>query len=240
VDLAHEPATDWARYRGIRSGLNSFADVDGCFSPDGRYVVTVKCRVWEPMSRCYEAIAAVLDTQTGVLTDFPDARTLGSAAKQTLYSGLAFSRDGSHLYASQWFHFRSAGRWKGQDRERDSGLQLRAGKITPERLIHLALQQFGARTQRQAFLAMSRATRVVPFSGRRCGCGRGWSGKTAGRRQISPTMCCCWTRLAVRSRDASTYRKQNAVPGTYPEALAVSKDGRAVCWRCGCFGDCGT
>ena len=34
----------------------------------------------------------------GTLTDFPDDRT-PVRAKQTLYSGLAFSRDGRHVYA---------------------------------------------------------------------------------------------------------------------------------------------
>ena len=47
----------------------------------------------------YDQSLAVLDTQTGALTDFPDART-APRDKQTLYSGLAFSRDGSHIYAS--------------------------------------------------------------------------------------------------------------------------------------------
>src|ERR1019366_9393296 len=47
-------------------------------SPDGRYVVTVNA---------------------GKGTDFPDNRT-ATTDKQTLYSGLAFSADGKHVYAS--------------------------------------------------------------------------------------------------------------------------------------------
>src|SRR6202044_1986636 len=43
---------------------------------------------------------AVLDTTSGTVADFPDDRTLARRAHQTLYSGLAFSRDGTHLYAS--------------------------------------------------------------------------------------------------------------------------------------------
>src|SRR5580692_13115472 len=67
-------------------------------SPDGRYVVTVNAGYGTFESK-YEQSLAVLDTQTGGLEDFPDDRTL-VGAKQTLYSGLAFSRDGMHLYAS--------------------------------------------------------------------------------------------------------------------------------------------
>ncbi len=62
-------------------------------SPDGRYVVTVNAGFGTYESK-YDQSLAVLDTQTGRVADFPDARTL-IRMKQTLYSGLAFSRDGS-------------------------------------------------------------------------------------------------------------------------------------------------
>ena len=68
-------------------------------SPDGRYVVTVNAGYGTYESQ-YDQSLAVLDTQSGALADFPDDRTLARVAKQTLFSGLAFSRSGSHLYAS--------------------------------------------------------------------------------------------------------------------------------------------
>src|ERR1035438_880395 len=68
-------------------------------SPDGHYVVTVNAGFGTVESN-YEQSLAVLDTQTGAVADFPDDRTLAQTAKQTLYSGLAFSHDGKHLYAS--------------------------------------------------------------------------------------------------------------------------------------------
>src|ERR1700722_19232662 len=68
-------------------------------SPDGRYVVTVNAG-YGSYESLYRQSLAVLDTETGAIADFPDARMLARVAKQTLYSGLAFSRDGSHLYAS--------------------------------------------------------------------------------------------------------------------------------------------
>src|ERR1022692_4534047 len=61
-------------------------------SPDHRYIVTVNAGFGTFESQ-YEQSLAVLDTQTGKLSDYPDDRTL-VGAKQTLYSGLAFSRDG--------------------------------------------------------------------------------------------------------------------------------------------------
>src|ERR1700679_3490415 len=67
-------------------------------SPDRRYVVTVNAGYGTRESGFKQSLS-VVDTQTGVVADFPDDRTLVNA-KQTLYSGLAFSRDGSHIYAS--------------------------------------------------------------------------------------------------------------------------------------------
>ena len=67
-------------------------------SPDGRYVVTVNAGYGTYESK-YEQSLAVLDTQTGALRIFPMPDAC-AVAKQTLYSGLAFSRDGKHLYAS--------------------------------------------------------------------------------------------------------------------------------------------
>src|SRR5580692_4908720 len=61
-------------------------------SPDLRYVVTVNAG-YGTFESDYRQSLAVLDTQTGVVTDFPDADTM-PRAKQTLYSGLTFSRDG--------------------------------------------------------------------------------------------------------------------------------------------------
>src|ERR1700678_3956751 len=63
-------------------------------SPDGRYVVTVNAG-YGTFESGYMQSLAVLDTRTGKLADFPDNRTL-AGAKQSLYSGLAFSSDGTH------------------------------------------------------------------------------------------------------------------------------------------------
>src|SRR4029079_19760699 len=63
-------------------------------SPDGRYVVTVNAGYGTYESK-YEQSLSVYDTQTGKVTDFPDERTYSGRGNQTLYSGLAFSKDGT-------------------------------------------------------------------------------------------------------------------------------------------------
>ena len=96
----HESAVEQADCRdgaGAPAEGEFGADLDGV-SPDGRYVVTVNAGYGTYESR-YEQSLAVLDTRTGKVADFPDDRT-GLSSEQTLYSGLAFSADGRHIYAS--------------------------------------------------------------------------------------------------------------------------------------------
>lgn len=84
---------------GAPQRLNSLP-MSMAISPDGRYVVTVNAG-YGTFESGYMQSLAVLDTTTGKLTDFPEeAVGVGRDHPQTLYSGLAFSPDGTHLYAS--------------------------------------------------------------------------------------------------------------------------------------------
>ncbi|MGB7548284.1 MAG: phosphoesterase, partial [Terracidiphilus sp.] len=123
---------------GLPEQLNSLP-MSMAVSPDGRYVVTVNAG-YGTFESDYEQSLAVLDTQTGALADFPEARTLVNA-KQTLYSGLAFSRDGSRLYASIGSIDDPLGGSKGDTGSGVVVYRFSEGKIAPERLIHLPLQQ---------------------------------------------------------------------------------------------------
>ena len=108
-------------------------------SRDGRYVVTVNAG-YGTFESNYEQSLAVLDTQTGALEDFPDDRTQVNAM-QTLYSGLAFSHDGTHLYASMGSETAPEGEGKQATGSGIVVYSFKAGKIAPERFIHLPLQQ---------------------------------------------------------------------------------------------------
>jgi DNA-binding beta-propeller fold protein YncE len=109
-------------------------------SPDGRYVVTVNAGYGTFESK-YEQSLAVLDTQSGVLSDFPDDRTLAKTGKQTLYSGLAFSRDGQHIFASMASLTDPIGDGKNATGSGVVVYSFTNGKISPERMIPLSLQQ---------------------------------------------------------------------------------------------------
>ena len=111
-------------------------------SPDGRYVVTVNAG-YGTFESGYMQSLAVMDTRTGAVTDFPDDRT-PVGAKQTLYSGLAFSRDGKHVYASMGSTSDPTG-----DGEKKVGnavvvFGFSEGRIAREGMMKIPLQQLAA------------------------------------------------------------------------------------------------
>ena len=68
------------------------------WSPDHRLLAIVNAGFGTYESN-YDQSIAILDATSGKLKDYPESRTAVQAS-QTLYSGLVFSGDGKHLYAS--------------------------------------------------------------------------------------------------------------------------------------------
>lgn len=198
--------------------LNS-QPVSMAVSPDGRYVVTLNDGYGTYESK-YEQSIAVYDTQTGKVADFPDDRTLARKAKQTLFSGLAFSRDGKHLYASMGSIIDPAGEHEGNTGDGIAVYSFDDGKVAQERFIHLPLQT----------LAAGRKTRLVdhrdgdkgiPFPAAIV-----WAGDkllVAGNLSDDVLLVDPASGQVEHRFDLS---ESNAVPGTYPIALAVAKDGK--------------
>jgi DNA-binding beta-propeller fold protein YncE len=189
-------------------------------SPDGRYVVTVNAGYGTYESQ-YQQSFAVLDTQTGALADFPDART-SIRAKQTLYSGLAFSHDGTHIYASM----DSLQDPKGQN-EGDTGsgiavYSFAGGKIAPERMIRLPMVQLA--NGRQTLLpAVKQSSEGVPYPAAIAVLGEPGHEKLLVAENLTDDVVLLDAATgAIEKRfDLS---ESDAVPSTYPIALAVTKD----------------
>jgi DNA-binding beta-propeller fold protein YncE len=108
-------------------------------SPDGRFVVTVNAGYGTVESH-YQQSLSVLDTSTGAVEDFPDERT-PIGASQTLFSGLAFARDGRHLYASMGSLTVPDGDGKKATGNGVVVYSFRAGQIAPQRFLPLPLQR---------------------------------------------------------------------------------------------------
>ncbi len=189
-------------------------------SPDRRYVVTVNAGYGTYESR-YEQSLAVMDTQTGKVMDFPDNRT-GLQTKQTLYSGLAFSSDGRHLYASMASLTDPVGDGKAKTGNGIVVYVFDGGKISNERLIPIPLQKLeGSRRSRiingvdgAMAVPFPAAIAVVPGAAERL--------LVADNLSDDVLLMDAGTGQVVQRFDLS---ESDAVPSTYPIALAVSKDG---------------
>jgi DNA-binding beta-propeller fold protein YncE len=191
-------------------------------SPDGRYVVTVNAGFGTFESQ-YEQSLSVMDTQLGTVADFPDSRT-PLRAKQTLYSGLAFSRDGSHLYASLASLTDPKGAGKDASGSGIAVYSFSEGKIVPDHLIRLPMESLApGRTTRLGGDAESvmgipypAAIAVVSQFGRE---------KLLVADNLSDFAVLMDTATgAVEKRfDLS---ESDTVPSTYPIAVAVTKDGK--------------
>jgi len=203
-------------------------------SPDGRYVVTVNAGYGTFESK-YEQSLAVMDTRTGRVVDFPDERT-ATTGKQTLYSGLAFSGDGRHLYASMASLTDPTGSDKGDVGNGIVVYRFDAGKITPERLIPIGLQKLeGARRTKlvggkdgamgvpypAAIAVVERVDKRIGELGLRY---------TAIEQQLLVADNLSDDVLLMNAAMGWVEKRfdlseTDAVPGTYPVAVAVSKDG---------------
>jgi DNA-binding beta-propeller fold protein YncE len=126
---------------GASRQLNSLPAA-AAWSPDHRYLAIVNAG-FGTVESDYEQSITVLDTATGKLTDYPDPRT-EILAPQTLNSGIAFSPDGGHLYAS--FDSMSApeGGKEGQTGNAVAVYRFTGDAIIPERLIPIPLRDLTA------------------------------------------------------------------------------------------------
>ncbi len=207
---------DPARTNGLPMGA--------AWSPDGRYLALVNAGYGTPDSD-YSQSVAILDTANGKLTDFPDHRTVVGAA-QTMYSGVAFSLDGSHVYVS----FDSLSAPEGGERNQTGNAiavySLTDGELKPDRLIPIPLQHLApGHSQNQigkpiaAGLAIPVPTGLAVFKG------EDGQEKLLVADEFSDDVLLldpASGKILTRFDLAST----PVVPSAYPIAIAVTRDSR--------------
>ncbi|HYL61208.1 MAG TPA: beta-propeller fold lactonase family protein [Candidatus Methylomirabilis sp.] len=104
-------------------------------SPDGRFAVLLHSGYGAYTSGMKQSLT-VLNLATDELKDFPDER-LGSKARQTYFLGLAFSRDGKHIFASMASLTDPLGKKKGSTGNGIAVYSFEDGRIAPERFLAL-------------------------------------------------------------------------------------------------------
>jgi YVTN family beta-propeller protein len=200
--------------------LNSLP-ISMAVSPDGRYVITVNAG-YGTFESSYDQSLAVMDTQSGTVADFPDSRTQVKA-KQTLFSGLAFSRDGKHVYASMASLSDPTGNGKDAVGNGVAVYSFTAGKIVPERMIALPLQQL-APGKTTKLIGDVDGDKGIPFPAAIAVIVSEGAEKLLVADNLSDDVLLLDPSTgAIEKRfDLS---ESDAVPSTYPIALAVTKDG---------------
>jgi DNA-binding beta-propeller fold protein YncE len=196
-------------------------------SPDGRYVVTVNAGYGTYESK-YQQSLAVFDAQTGRLSDFPDDRT-PVRAKQTLYSGLAFSRDGEHVYASIGSESDPLSKEPPAHGVADTGsgivvYRFAEGRIEPERLIALPMDPLGA-GRKTKLIGEVDGKQGVPFPAAIAVVENAGAEKLLVAENLTDDVLLIDPETGkIEHRFDLT--ENDAVPSTYPIALQISKDGR--------------
>ena len=207
---------------GHSQRLNSLP-ISMAVSPDKRYVVTVNAGYGTFESK-YDQSLAVFDTQTGALSDFPDDRTQVHKAKQTLYSGLAFSRDGSHVYASMGSITDPTGKDKGDTGNGIVVYSFAAGKIAPERFIPLPIEQL-AGGRKTKLIGGVEGDKGIPFPAAIAVVGEAGAERLLVAENLSDDVVLL-DPASGKIEQRFDLSESDAVPATYPIALAVSRDGR--------------
>jgi DNA-binding beta-propeller fold protein YncE len=191
-------------------------------SPDGRYVVTVNAGYGTYESR-YEQSLSVLDTRSGEVADFPDART-PVRAKQTLYSGLAFSADGTHLYASMGSESEPRGNMKDATGSGIAVYSFADGKIAPERFIRMPMESL-APGHKTLLPDDANGTMGIPYPAAIA------VFQSGGREKLLVADNLSDFALVMDAASGNVEKRfdlseSDTVPSTYPVAVTVTKDGK--------------
>ena len=194
-------------------------------SPDGRYAATLNAGYGTAESN-YDQSVLVVDLTTGQQVDFPDARTQARTAHQTLYQGLAWSRDGKHLYASLASLTAPGGGKPGETGNAIAVYRFEDGKLSPERLIPVPLQKLANGKRQDAFKEANIAPGMaIPYPSGLCVV----PGVTGDRLLVADDLSDdsllldAATGQVVMRFDLSTAM---AVPAAYPITVTATRDGK--------------
>ena len=144
-----------------RLGATNGLPVLAAFSPDHRYLALLCAGYGVPESQ-FEQSIAILDLQTNNITDFPDTR-FGQKAHQAMFLGLAFSTDGSQIYATVGSITDPTGQKPGDTGNGVAVYKFEQGKVSPERFFPIALQDLAAGKQVAYELRKVPADKAIPY-----------------------------------------------------------------------------
>jgi DNA-binding beta-propeller fold protein YncE len=189
-------------------------------SPDRRWVVSLNAG-YGSFESGYMQSLAVLDAHTGAARDFPEPRTLLTTS-QAFFAGLAFSPDGTRVYAS----LASSSDLQGDGHNKTGNgiavYRFANGVLTPESFLSLPPVVLAA--GRHSSLLSTDGHTVSPYPAAIATVsGAHDSILVTENLSDSVVLLDVQTGLITRSFDLSVSEN---VPATYPIAVAVTQDGK--------------
>jgi DNA-binding beta-propeller fold protein YncE len=189
-------------------------------SPDGHFIASVNAGYGTFESR-YDQSIAVMNTASGEVVDFPDDRVAGRA-KETFFSGIAFSPDGTRLYAAMASVSAPEGDGPKVPGNGVAIYSFANGALKPQGFLRLPLVPLapGRSTQEQ----QGKAPRMgVPYPAAIMVVPGGKQLLVAENLADTVALIDATTGKVIRRFDLS---EADAVPSTYPVALAIARDGK--------------
>ena len=216
---------------GRLGSLNSFPATIA-LSPDGRYAALLNDGYGTQNDQAHQSIA-ILDLSTNQIADFPDDR-LSEDAHQSYFLGLAFSSDGSHLYASIGSITDPTGEKPGDTGNGIAVYKFQQGKIAPERFIKIAQQRIAAGKKVASDLRKTAAGTAIPYpaglavipgQGSDKDRGKNGSDKLLVANNLSDTVVLLDAAdgRILEHFDLSTHEM---IPSSFPYTVVVTRDGR--------------
>jgi DNA-binding beta-propeller fold protein YncE len=192
-------------------------------SPDGKYLAAVNAGYGTFESNNEQSIS-ILEIATGKVTDFPEERT-APGMPQTYYSGLAFSPDGTHLYAVFDSLKAPEGGQPGRTGNAIAVYGFDAGKVSFDHLIPIGLQKLAAGRTQNPLESEVAAGSAIPVPA-----GVAAFKSASGDRLLVADEFSDDALVIDAATGKVVYRydfaEKTMVPTEYPIAVAVSRDGR--------------
>jgi DNA-binding beta-propeller fold protein YncE len=210
-----------------RIGATNSFPVAIALSPDRRYAALLNNGYGTPKSQAQQSIA-IVDLRSNDLRDFPDSR-LAEGAPQTYFLGLAFSSDGTHLYASIGSITDPTGAKTGSMGNGIAVYAFRNGDVRAERFIKLSPQNIAPGKRVAAGVLKTAAGTAIPYpAGLAVVSGQG-TDKLLIANNLSDNAVLLDTAdgRILEEFDLST---NQMVPASYPYTVVAARDGqRAWC-----------
>ena len=191
-------------------------------SPDGRYAALLNDGYGTQETRAHQSIA-VLDLKTNRVVEYPDAR-LSDESHQSYFIGLAFSSDGTHLYASIASLTDPTGAKPGNTGNGIAVYGFSKGSVAPERIIPIALQPLSTSKKLAVGLKAPPHT-AIPYPAGLALIGDGGRDKLLIANNLSDNavLLDLATGKVLQTFDLST---SDLIPSSFPYTCVATRDGR--------------